>query len=111
MLKVTLDTYLPLTTKIVNLSLKNGCFPDNLKLSEVIFHKNNKTNKQAKLKNNDVDKENYRLVSVLLNVSKVFERIIYTQVDAFMQDKPSNLLAGFRKNHSTQNCLMYILKI
>ena len=27
-----------------------------------------------------------------------------------MQDKLSNLLTGFRKNHSTHHCLMYILE-
>ena len=43
-------------------------------------------------------------------MSKVFERIIYSQIDAFMQDKLSNSLTGFRKNHSTQHCLMYMLE-
>ena len=28
-----------------------------------------------------------------------------------MQDKLSNLLAGFKENHSTQNCLTYMLEI
>ena len=60
--------------------------------------------------NDDLDKENYRPVSVLLNVSKVSERIIYSQIDAFMRDKLSNLLTGFRKNHETQHCLMYMLQ-
>ena len=71
---------------------ENGCFPDDLKLAEVssIFKKNDY-----------LDKENYRPVIVLLNVSKVFERTIYSQIDAFMQDKLSNLLKGLRKNHST----------
>ena len=101
MLKVTLDIHLSLITKIINLSFENGCFPDDLKLAEVspIFKKND-----------DLDKENYRPVSVLFNVSKVFERIIYSQIDAFMQDKLSNLLTGFRKNHSTKHCLMYMLE-
>ena len=43
-------------------------------------------------------------------MSKVFERIIYSQIDAFMLDKLLNLLTGFRKKHSTQHCLMYILE-
>ena len=107
MLKVTLDIHLPLITKISNLSLENGrlktytTFPDDLKLAEIssIFKKND-----------DLDKENCRPVSVLFNVSKVFERIIYSQIDAFMQDKLSNLLTGFRKNHSTEHCLIYMLE-
>ena len=93
MLKVTLDIHLSLITKIINLSFENGCFPGDLKLAEFspIFKKND-----------DLDKENYSPASVLFNVSKVFERIFYSQIDAFMQDKLSKLLTGYRKNHSTQ---------
>ena len=102
MFKVTLDIRLSLITKIINLSFENRCFPDDLKFAEVnpIFKKND-----------DLDKENYRSVSGLFNVSRVFERIIYSQTDAFIQNKLQNLLPGFRKNHSTQHCLMYMLEI
>ena len=81
---------------------ENKCFPDDLKLAEVspIFKKDV-----------DLDKENYTPVSVSFNVSKVSERNIYSQIDPFMQDKLSNLLTGFRKKHSTQNCLIYMLEI
>ena len=87
-LKVTFS----IITKIINLSCENGCFPDDLKFVEVssIFKKIN-----------DPDKENYKPVSVLFNVSKVSERIIYSQIAAFMEDKLSNLLTGFTKKHST----------
>ena len=37
MLKVTLDMHISPITKIINLSFKNGCFPDDLKL-ETIHH-------------------------------------------------------------------------
>ena len=67
MLKVTLGIQLSIITKIINVSFEDGCFPDDLKLAEVSpFFK----------KNVDLDKEKYRSVSVLFNVSKVFERII-----------------------------------
>ena len=57
-----------LTTKIVNLSFENNCFPEDLKLAEVspVFKKDD-----------DLDKENYRLVNVVFHVPKVFERIVY----------------------------------
>ena len=67
MLKVTLDIHLSLITKIINLSFENGCFPDNLKLFSPIFKKND-----------DLGKENSIPVSVFFNVSKIFERIIYS---------------------------------
>ena len=78
---------------------ENGCFRVDLKLAEVSL---------ISKKNDDLDKENYSPVSVLFNVSKVFEKIIYSQIDVFMQDKLSNLLTGFRK--STQHCIMYMLE-
>ena len=99
-LKLTLDIHLSLITKIISLSFENGCFPDDLKLAEVI---------PIFKKNNDLDKENYGPVSVLFNVSKVFEKTMYSQIGAFMQDKLSNLLTGL-SNHSTQHCLMYMLE-
>ena len=69
MLKVTLDKHLSLITKIINLSFENGCFPGNLKLAE---------DSPIYKKNDDLGKENSTPVSVFFNVSKVFERIIYS---------------------------------
>ena len=37
-LKVTLDVYLSLIVKIINLPFENGCFPDDLRLTEVKFY-------------------------------------------------------------------------
>ena len=70
------------------MSSDNNCYPDDLELAEVspVFKKKN-----------DLDKENYRPVSVLSYVTNVFERIMYQQIENFMKDKLSNLLTGFRK--------------
>ena len=35
-LKSTIDIHASILTKIINLSLRNGCFPDDLKAAEVI---------------------------------------------------------------------------
>ena len=101
-LKSTVDIHLPFITKIINVSFENGRLPDELKLAEVspIFRKNDY-----------LDKENYRPVSILSHASKVFERITYMQIDTFMRDKLSKQLTGFRKNHTTQHCLMSMLEI
>ena len=58
----------------------------------------------------DLDKKSYRPVSVLSHVSKIFEIIIYQHIEDLMKDKLSSLLIGFRKNHSTQHCLLCILE-
>ena len=101
-LKLTVDIYLPFITNSINLSIEKGCFPEELKLAEVnpIFKKKD-----------DLDKENYRPVNVLPQVSKVFERIMYHQINDYMKDKLSKQLTGFRKNHSTQHCLSCMLEI
>ena len=64
------------------MSTDNNCYPNDLKLAEVssVFKKKD-----------DLDKENDRPLSVLSHVSKVFERIMYQQIENFMKDKLSNL--------------------
>ena len=88
-------------TQILNMSIDNNCYPDDLKLAEIL---------PVFKKKDDLNKENDRPVSVLSQVSKVFERIMHTQIEDFMKDKLSNLLPGSRKNHNTQHCLMSMLE-
>ena len=60
--------------KLFNKILKTGNFPDKLKLADItpVFSKNN-----------PLEKENYRPVSVLRVVSKIFERTMQKQVTLF----------------------------
>ena len=101
MLKSTTDVHVSLLTKIINSSIRNGCFPDELKAAEFtpIIKRNDELNKQ-----------NYRPVSVLPHVTKIIERVMYTQIENFMEDKLSKLLTGFRKNHSTQHSVVNMLE-
>ena len=48
-------------------------------------------------KGNDNEKENYRPVSMLSTFSKVFEKLLFEQINDHMQSKFSKHLAGFRK--------------
>ena len=43
-------------------------------------------------------------------MSKVFEWIMYTQIESLLEDKLSKLLTGFWKNHSIQDCLINMLE-
>ena len=101
MLKQTIDIHLPIMTQIINMSIDNNCYPNNLKLAEVspVFKKKD-----------DLDIENFRPVSILSHVSKDFERIMYQRIEDFIKDKLSNLLTVFRKNQNTQHCLMSMLE-
>ena len=73
-LKQSVETYLPFLTTAINLAITECEFPDKLKKSEVIpLYKKQDPSK----------KENYRLISLLPHVSKVFERIVYAQINIY----------------------------
>ena len=61
-------------------------------------------------KDEPTDKENYRLVSVLPLLSKIFERLIYDQLNEYLDQYLNKLLCGFRKAHSTQHALFRLLQ-
>ena len=94
----SVDTYLPIFTDIINSSIRNGTFPEELKLAEVTSV-------------DPFDKVNYRPVSLLSHVSKVYERIIFNQISTYFEPYLSNFLTGFCKNHNTQHSLLKILEL
>ena len=77
----------------INASINNGDFPSFLKLANVIpvFKKDSKNSK-----------DNYRPMSILKNISKVYERILFKQIETFMDNFFSKFQCGFRKGYSTQ---------
>ena len=82
---------------IFNNSIERSSFPDELKLADVssLFKIEVKT-----------FKGNYRLISVLPTVSKVFERLMDTQISSHMAPYLSWLLCGFNKGYNAQHALM-----
>ena len=98
----SVDTYLPIFTDIINSSIRNCTYPEELKLAEVtpLFKKAD-----------PFDKVNYRPVSLLSHVSKVYERIIFNQISTYFEAYFSNFLTGFRKNHNTQHSLLKMLEL
>ena len=85
----------PTLSVIINQSLYTGIFPKQLKIAKVIplFKKGEETSI-----------ENYRPISLLSSISKVFERIVFNQLYQYLD--VNNLLFdsqyGFRKQHSTE---------
>ena len=79
----------------MNQSLNTGIFPDSLKIAKItpIFKKENPH-----------ITDNYRPISLLPSISKVFEKVVYTQIYDYFTE--NNLLYdsqyGFRKFHSTE---------
>ena len=100
-LKQCVNAYLSHLTNSINYSIQHCSFPQELKLSEVI---------PVYKKLNALQKENYRPVSLLPHASKVFERIIHTQIMNYMTDKLAHSITGFRKSHGTQNSLVVMLE-
>ena len=94
------------TYDIINLSIKLSTFPDKCKTAKWIplFKKGLKT-----------DPKNYRQISLLPLLSKLIEKVIYTETQEYI-DKHFLLYkfqSGFRKNFSTDYCLVqlsYILE-
>ena len=56
-------------------------------------------------------KENYRPISILPTVSKVYERNMYAQIYAYIEKYLSPFLCGFRKGYSTQHCLAFMIEL
>ena len=81
--------------------VQNKRFPTKLKLAEInpIF---------KSLENNFVG--NYRPVSVLPVVSKIFERIMQRQINSFVEKHLSPFLCGYRKGYSSQYALLAMIE-
>ena len=95
LLKLVNDDISSCITLVINQSLTTGIFPDKLKIAKVtpVYKKCDK-----KLINN------YRPISVLPVISKVFETVIFDQLTEYFTN--NNLFSsqqyGFRKNASTE---------
>ena len=68
-------------------------FPDILKTFEII---------PCFKKGDQCQKENNRLVSILPNFSKGFERLTHNQLNELLETKNSTFFTDFQKNHNTQ---------
>ena len=55
-------------------------------------------------------KENFRPVSILPTLSKIFEKCMFAQMSTFFDNIFSNQQCGFRKGYSTQHCLLVMLE-
>ena len=95
------DIISPFITKMYNDSNINLKFPDSLKLADITpTHK----------KDDATNKENYRPVSILPSVSKLFERNMFEQISVYVENFLSPYLCGFRKGYGTQHSLVAMLE-
>lgn len=89
-------------TKCINKCLKEGIFPDTLKIAKVspIYKSGSRS-----------DPNNYRPVSVLPVMSKIFERILYTRLNTYLTKKKFLIPEqyGFRPKSRTLTAAMDLI--
>ena len=101
-LKLTSDLSFSAVTKLANEMVEQCIFPEKLKLADV----------SPVFKNGDATvKKNFRPISVLSSLSKVFERLLLKQILPFIEKKLSSILCAFKKGHSTQHALFRVIEV
>ena len=82
-------------TLVINQSINTGIFPETLKIAKVIpiFKKGDET-----------IFDNYRPISILPAISKVFEKVLFKQLHKYFHEQKLyyDNQYGFRENHSTE---------
>ena len=84
-----------------NNALSSSQYPNGLKYADVtpVFKKNDKS-----------DKNNYRPISILPNLSKVYEQIMQNQIYSYLNKIFSKYQCGFQKGFSAQHCLIAMIE-
>ena len=82
-------------------AIETSTFPEQLKYADVkpVFKKDSRT-----------DKKNYRPISILPNVSKIYERCINNQLEEYFQALLSKYQCGFRKGYSVINAILPMIE-
>ena len=84
-------------TPIINHSIETINFPDHAKKAEV---------SPLYKKSDQLDKGNYRPLSILSSTSKIFENVISEQMMEHIKELLSTDLSAYRKNYSCNNVLI-----
>ena len=93
-IKDNIGIFVPVLLTEFNESLKLNRFPHSMKSADIT---------SVSKKNDRTDKSNYRPISILPNLSKVFERCIYKQLSAYFDGILSKQQCGFKKGFNAQH--------
>ena len=101
LLKICSESTISILQNIFNNAITECNFPKELKLAIItpIFKKGNQ-----------LDKKNYRPISVLPVVSKLFERLMQNQMTEHINKFLSPYLCGYRKGYSAQQALVSLIE-
>ena len=89
---------------MINTSFTTGIFPSALKVANIIpIHKNG----------DKLNCKNYRPISLLSNISKIFEKMMHIRLTSFLNKNKvlSSFQFGFRKKHSTNHALISLTEM
>ena len=100
-LKSNADLFCFPLTELFNKLVEESSFPDDLKNADVssLFKKDD-----------NMSKKNYRPISLLPSIAKIFERLMHKQLSEFTERFFSPLLGGFRQGYNTQHVLLNFLQ-
>ena len=101
MVKENLDLFTSLLHDNLNKSIYSCLFPSKLKLADIT---------PTYKKGERHEKGNYRPISILPSISKIYEKILYNQLYTYFDDVLSNSQCGFRKGFSAQHCIIVMLE-
>ena len=101
-IKENIDIFSSILHNNFNNNIYSGLFPQNLKLADV--------SPLYKMKGDKHQKSNYRPVSILHAISKVYERLLFHQLNEYFETKLSKYQCGYRKGYSAQHCLILMLE-
>jgi hypothetical protein len=101
LINMAADILAPSLTGLINKAIMSSTFPADLKKAEVLpIYK----------KKDRLDKGNYRPVSILPCISKVFEGVIADQLTNFFNSVFSPFLAAFRRGYSCNSVLLKLVE-
>ena len=85
----------------INTLLRSSKFHNELKEVDIVI---------VLKKKSKFSKENYRPISIIPNISQVYERCLYDQISDFFEDVFSKYQCRFRKGYSAPHCLLVMMK-
>ena len=87
--------------QLINKCISSGKFPSSMKYADVcpIFKKGN-----------NMDIANYRPVSILPSMSKIFEKVIIEPLSTYFENILTPYVSGFRRQHSCETVLVRMVE-
>ena len=101
LLKKNVDFFVKHARDDINDSIRSSKFPNELTQADIA---------PAHKKKSKFYKDNYRRISILPNVSKIYERCLYDQIATYFEHIFSRYQCGFRKGYSAQHYLLAMIE-